>query len=219
MAKRIGVLLAGSGAKDGSEIHEATLTLLFLDKLGATVHCFAPDAFQADVVDHRTGKETGESRHLLTEAARIARGAIQPLPADMSGLDGVILPGGFGAAKNLADYAFKGRHASIRPDVQEFILDAHRAGKPVGAICIAPVIVALAFKDQPRQPRLTIGTDPGTAADIEYFGSVHETAAVNDIIADEEMKIVTTPAYMLGPGIADIAAGIEKLVGKVLDWC
>ncbi|MBN2417156.1 isoprenoid biosynthesis glyoxalase ElbB [bacterium] len=219
MAKRIGVLLAGSGVKDGSEIHEATLTLLFLDRLGATAHCFAPDAPQADVVDHRTGRQAGESRHMLTEAARIARGDIQPLPADMSVLDGIILPGGFGAAKNLADYAFRGRDADIRPDVQEFILGAHRAGKPIGAICIAPVIVALAFKDQSRRPRLTIGSDPGTAADIEYFGSVHETAAVDGIVADTEMKIVTTPAYMLGPGIADIAAGIEKLVAQVLAWC
>lgn len=219
MVKKIGVLLAGSGVKDGSEIHEATLTLLYLDKLGADVHCFAPDAPQADVVDHRTGEQTGESRHMLTEAARIARGDIQPLPANMDDLDGIILPGGFGAAKNLADYAFKGREAVIRPDVQAFILDAHRKGKPVGAICIAPVIVALAFQNQPHRPRLTIGNDPATAADIEHFGSMHEKAAVHEIVVDEEMKVVSTPAYMLGPGIADIAAGIEKLVGKIYDWC
>lgn len=219
MAKRIGVLLAGSGVKDGTEIHEATLILYFLDKAGAQVQCYAPDDAQADVVDHLTGENANETRNLLVEAARIARGDIRPLPAAVDEIDGLILPGGFGAAKNLVNYAFKGREASIRPDVKQLLLDVHAAGKPLGAVCIAPMVVALAFQGEAERPALTIGSDPAAAADLEFFGSKHIACTVDSIAADDRMKIVSTPAYMLGPGIADIAAGIEKLVLQVIDWC
>jgi enhancing lycopene biosynthesis protein 2 len=219
MGKKIGVLLAGCGVKDGSEIHEAVLTLFHLSAAGADVLCMAPDADQYHVVDHVSGNEASEKRNMLTEAARIARGNIQALDkVNINELEGLILPGGFGAAKNLIDYAFKGRSCSIRPDVKEVILKMHQAGKPIGAICIAPVVLAAAFSGSGVQPLLTIGSDASTAADIESFGAKHQKCTVDDIVIDQENKIVTTPAYMLGPAIADISAGIEKLVKKIIDW-
>ncbi len=220
MAKTIGVLLSGCGVNDGSEIHEATLTLLFLDQAGVTIHFIAPDAAQSEVINHQNDSPSGEERNILVESARIARGGVHPVTDVKVGeLDGLILPGGFGAAKNLSNYAFKGRDCTLRPEVKNLILGMRAAGKPLGFICIAPVLAAVAFKEEARKPLLTIGTDTGTAADIEYFGARHQTASVDQIVVDEEMKIVSTPAYMLGPAISDIAPGIEKLVNKVVGWC
>ncbi len=217
MGKKIGVLLAGCGVKDGSEIHEAVLTLLHLSAAGADIQCMAPDANQHHVVNHFSGDETGEKRNMLAEAARIARGDIHALDkVNTDELGGIILPGGFGAAKNLIDYAFKGRSCSIRPDVKKILLDMHQAGKPIGAICIAPVVVAAAFSGSGASPVLTIGNDASTAADIEFFGAKHKQCAVDDIVIDQTNKIVTTPAYMLGPAIADISKGIQKLVKQVI---
>jgi len=218
MKKKIGVLLSGCGVKDGSEIHEATLTLYFLDKIGVQACCLAPDGRQLDVIIHHTEQPAEESRSILAESARIARGKIESLSDFLyNDLDGLIIPGGFGATKNLCDYAVKGRQAQIRPKVKNLILAMQAAGKPVAGICIAPVVLALAFKEEPNHPVLTIGNDAGTAADIEFFGSIHQDAAVDEIVIDEKMNIISTPAYMLGPGIADIGKGIEKLVRAVAD--
>ena len=219
MKKKIGVLLAGSGVYDGSEIHEATLTLYFLDRAGAEILCAAPNKDQLHVVDHQTSEEAGASRNVLVESARISRGSMLDLASlKASDIDGLILPGGFGAAKNLADYAVKGRDCSVDPEVQRIIREVVDAGKPLGAMCIAPVVVAAALKDSGVQPTLTIGSDAGTAADLVFFGANHQDTNVDDIAVDEANKIVSTPAYMLGPGISDIAKGIEKLVGQVLEW-
>lgn len=219
MAKNIGVILSGCGVFDGTEIHESTLTLYFLDREKAEVICAAPNRDQLHVINHQTSRETGENRNVLVESARISRGDMVDLTSmKADDLDGLILPGGFGAAKNLVDYAVKGRDCTILPDVKQIINGMVDAGKPVGAMCIAPVIVAVALKDKSIRPVLTIGTDEATASDIEFFGAEHRKAGVDEIAVDEANKIVTTPAYMLGPGISDIAKGIEKLVKQVLAW-
>ena len=219
MKKRIGVLLSGCGIFDGSEIHEATLTLYFLNRAGAEIVCTAPDDDQLHVIHHVTSEQMGESRNILTESARIARGDIRSLSAvSPDDMDGLIIPGGFGAAKNLVDYAVKGRDCHINPQVKDLIQSLVNAKKPVGAICIAPVVLAVALREKSLKPVLTIGNDASTAADLIYFGAVHKEARVDEIVVDQANKLVTTPAYMLGPGIADIAKGIEKLVQQILQW-
>ena len=219
MAKKIGVLLSGCGVFDGSEIHETTLTLYFLHREGAEAVCIAPDDDQKHVIDHQASETMEGRRNMLVESARISRGNMFNLnDVSVQNLDGLILPGGFGAAKNLIDYALNGRDCSIRPDVKRLVEGIIRSNKPLGAMCIAPVVVAVACSGTDVQPLLTIGNDPDTAADIEYFGAIHENQPVDGITLDEAHKIVSTPAYMLGPGISDIAKGIEKLVKQVVDW-
>jgi len=213
MAKKVGVLLSGCGVFDGAEIHESVLTLLFLDKAGAEAICMAPDT-EFEVVNHLT-QTSGGKRNVLTESARIARGNIRNLKdVKASEIDALILPGGFGAAKNLSDFAVKGPEATVQPDVKRILEEMLSAGKPIGAICIAPATVAKALAD--KKPEVTIGTDAGTAAAIEKTGAKHKSCSVDMIHIDQKNKIVTTPAYMLGPGIKDVAVGIEKLVNQVL---
>ncbi|GBC60182.1 glutamine amidotransferase [Desulfonema ishimotonii] len=214
MSKKVGVLLSGCGVFDGAEIHEAVLTLLFLDRAGAEIICMAPD-MEFDVVSHVTQAATGEKRNVLTESARIARGNIRDLKEmKASDMDALILPGGFGAAKNLSDFAVKGPDATVHPEVQRILDEMLAAGKPVGAICIAPATVAKALAD--KHPEVTIGNDPGTAAGVENAGGKHIECAVDQIHVDQKNKVVTTPAYMLGPGIKDVAVGIEKLVSQIV---
>ena len=213
----IGVLLSGCGKNDGSEIHEATLTLLFLDRVGATVVCMAPDVDQYDVINHLTGRPSGEKRNVLVESARIARGDIKAVDdVQESDIDGLIIPGGFGAVKNLSDFAIKGKDATVQPDVQRLLNDMVAAKKPVGAICIAPATLAKAVSG--KQPEVTIGNDMGVAGQIESMGWRHTECPVDRICVDEKNRLVTTPAYMLGPGIKDVAKGIEKLVDQVVEW-
>lgn len=210
----IGVLLSGCGVFDGSEIHEATLALYFLGKAGAKVVCLAPEADFA-AVDHATKTPSGERRNIRVEAARLARGPVADVAAvSAADLDGLILPGGLGAAKNLCDFAEKGGKGTVVPSVAALIAAMHAAGKPIGAICIAPAVLALALGG--HKPELTIGNDPGTAQALEAAGARHVARAVDEIQVDAANNLVTTPAYMLGPGIADIAKGIEKLVDAVL---
>jgi enhancing lycopene biosynthesis protein 2 len=215
--KRVGVILSGSGFLDGAEIHEATLTLLFLDRRGAKVTAMAPDVAQLHVVDHVKGEPApGEGRNVLVEAARITRGAIADVKkVKASDLDALILPGGFGAAKNLCTFATEGVKLRVNPDVERLVRDMADAGKPLGFICIAPVIAAKVLGS--RKVKLTIGNDPGTAAAIQALGAIHVDAPVDQIVVDEKNKVVSTPAYMLGPSIAAVSTGIEKLVGAVLE--
>lgn len=219
MKKKIGVLLSGCGVFDGAEIHEATLTLYFLQKAGAEIVCIAPDKPQFHVVDHLISKPTEENRNVLTESARIARGKIHELSSfSADEVDGLILPGGFGAVKNLINYAVKGRDCIIDPDVQRILLQMIDSKKPLGAMCIGPMVVAVAFQNRDEKPILTIGMDDNTASDLESFGAQHQKTKVDEIAVDEKLKIVTTPAYMLGLTIADIALGIEKLVKQIMHW-
>lgn len=216
MAKKIGVILAGCGVFDGSEIHEAVLTLLFLEQANVEIVCMAPNTDQLHVIDHTDQTETNQKRNVLIESARIARGAIEDL-ADVHAdqLDALIIPGGFGAAKNLSDFAVKGPDAKVNPEVQRILDEMAAAQKPIGAICIAPATLARALAN--LSPEVTIGSDVGTASAIESMGAKHVNCRVDQIHVDQAYKIVTTPAYMLGPGIKDVAVGIEKLVQKVIE--
>jgi enhancing lycopene biosynthesis protein 2 len=216
MAK-IGVLLSGCGVNDGSEIHEAVITMLTLDRAGAEIVCMAPNVDQLDVVNHLTGDSTGEKRNVLVESARIARGNIKDINQVRSAdIDGLIIPGGFGAAKNLSNFAVKGKDAVVNEDVKRLLNDMVASKKPVGAICIAPATLTKALEG--KNPEVTIGNDINTAGAIEAMGGRHKECKVEMIHVDSGNKLVSTPAYMLGPNIKDVAVGIEKLVNKVLQF-
>jgi enhancing lycopene biosynthesis protein 2 len=219
MQNRVGVILSGCGYLDGAEIHEAVLALYFLDRAGAKIECFAPDRDQMHVVNHLTGDETSETRNVLIESARIARGEIRDVSqADMSELDALVMPGGFGAAKNLSNFAIKGPDAEIDPDVVRLVGQAVEAGKPIVAICISPAVLAAALAKNGYSAKLTIGSDEGTAAAIEKLGSNHQQCPVDGCVVDEDRRILTTPAYMLGPGPKDVGAGIEQAIEKLMGW-
>lgn len=212
---KIGVLLAGCGVFDGAEIHEATLTLYFLDKAGAEAVVMAPDIPQKEVINHLTGEPMNEKRNVLVEAARIARGNIKNIDEiKAEDIDGLIMPGGYGVAKNFSDFLEKGADATVIPQVKRLLVDLLKAGKPIGAICISPVIVAAALKE--AKPTVTIGTDIDVAKVIEDMGARHLSCPVSEMVVDEENKIVSTPAYMLGRSIKEVAEGIEKLVNEVI---
>lgn len=212
--KKIGVVLSGCGVYDGSEIHEAVLTLLAIARNDAQAICFAPDRQQTDVINHLTGEAMADSRNVLIEAARITRGDIHPLAqAAASDLDALIVPGGFGAAKNLSNFASQGSECRVDSDLAALAVAMHQSGKPLGFMCIAPAMLPKIF-DFPL--RVTIGTDIDTAEVLEDMGAEHVPCPVDDIVVDEDNKIVTTPAYMLAQDIAQAALGIEKLVSRVL---
>ena len=211
---KVGVLLAGCGVFDGSELHEAVITLLELDKAGAEAVCIAPNMDQLHVIDHISGEEMQQKRNVLVESARIARGNIQDIATTaVDDIDALIIPGGFGVAKNLFDYAIAGVDCKVNPAVEQFIQQAHKAGRPIGAICIAPTLLAKCLADNIE---LTIGNDASTAEDIRKFGGKHIECAVDDIVIDENKKVVSTPAYMQAKSIKEAAAGIAKLVQQVL---
>ncbi|HZV81404.1 MAG TPA: isoprenoid biosynthesis glyoxalase ElbB [Geobacteraceae bacterium] len=216
MKKKIGVVLSGCGVYDGSEIHEAVFTLLAIDRNGAEAVCLAPDV-QLDEVDHLAGKPTGAKRSVLVESARIARGKIRNIAeVTAADLDAIIFPGGFGAAKNLCDFAVKGAAATPNPDVARLLKEMATARKPIGAICIAPALIA-AVLGRSYAPKLTIGNDEGTAAAINATGSCHVDCPVTEFVVDKENKIVSTPAYMLAGRISEAAEGIDKTVKAVID--
>jgi len=213
----IGVVLSGSGWKDGTEIHEAVCTLLALDNAHAGIIMMAPDKEQLDMVNHLTNEPVeNETRNVLLESARIARGEVTPIKnVSAENLEGLILPGGIGAMKNLCNFAVKGMNMQVDSDLEKLLKDMHEQAKPLGFICIAPMIAAKVFGAE--HPKLTIGNDYGTAQKIEALGAQHVDCDVENIVVDERMKIVTTPAYMLGPSISYIYKGIEKLVNKILE--
>src|ERR1051326_1725326 len=210
MAKKIGVVLSGCGVMDGSEIHETVLALLAIDRADAEAVCMAPNIRQRHVINHLTGEESkGEVRNVLVESARIARGKIRDIATvKAADIDALIFPGGFGAAKNLSDYAFKGPECSVSPEVARLATEVHAARKPIGVVCIAPVIAAKVLGKE--HPEITIGTDKNTAKDIEKMGAKHVSCPVQGLVVDKERKIVSTPAYMLAQSIKEAAEGIEK---------
>jgi enhancing lycopene biosynthesis protein 2 len=216
---RIGVCLSGCGVNDGAEIHESVITALTLDRAGAEIIYTAPDVVQTKVVNHITGDEMNETRNVLVESARIARGDITDLAQLTSDdMDALLFPGGFGAALNLCDFALKGADCHIHPEVKRIIQEMLAAQKPLGFICIAPALFARAVKNVDMTAKITIGNDQATADQIEKLGSQHEICSVDDCIVDEENKIVSTPAYMLAGNISEAATGIEKLVHQIMKW-
>lgn len=215
--KKVGVLLSGCGVMDGSEIHEATLTLYFLDKQGADIICMAPNKDQFDVMNHASGSPAAEKRNVLVEAARIARGKIRDVrTVRAEELDAIIIPGGFGAAKNLCTFAKDGAACKVDGDVAGLLQAMHSARKPIGALCIAPSVLAALFGPV-CAPEITIGTDAGTAEALEKMGARHKAAAVDSIVVDEKNRMVTTPCYMLAQRISEVGAGVEKLVARIME--
>jgi len=213
--KKIGVVLSGCGVRDGSEIHEAVFALLAIDQAECEAICMAPNADFA-VTDHLTMQETGEKRNILVESARIARGKIRDIKdVKAADLDAVVFPGGFGAAKNLCDFAVKGATASVHPEVARLLKEMVAAKKPIGAICIAPALIAAAL-GRDIAPALTIGNDAGTAAEINKTGAIHQECPVTGFVIDTKNKIFSTPAYMLATRITEVQQGIEKCVKEVI---
>lgn len=215
--KKVAVVLAGCGYLDGAEIRESVLTLLALESEGVAYQIFAPNKAQHDVVDHLTGEEKhDQSRNVLTEAARIARGEVKDInELDVEHFSALVLPGGFGAAKNLSNFAFHGHNGKMDEQVAQVILGFHSANKAIGAICISPALIALTLGKE--GPLLTIGTDTNTAIELEKLGAIHELCATSDCVVDEEKKIVSTPAYMDGKAtLPEVNSGISKLVKELI---
>lgn len=210
--KKVAVVLSGCGVYDGSEIHEATLTLLALSKNEVEYQCFAPDKDQFHVINHLTGEVINEKRNVLVESARIARGNIKALTELKEGdFSGVIFPGGSGAAKNLSTYAYEGEDYSVDEEVARVVKDFHKARKPIAALCIAPVIIAKVIGG-----RLTTGNDKKTAGILTKAGATHVNKDYNEVAVDEKNRIVTTPCYMVTDNIYKVSMGAEAAVEAML---
>ena len=208
------VILSGCGYLDGAEIHESTLSLYAIHRHGADYHCYAPDILQHHVLNHITGTEMDDTRNVLIESARIARGKISAL-ADFSAndYDALILPGGFGAAKNLSDYAFQGADCQLNPDLEKAVKSMHAAGKPIGALCISPALLAKMLPGV----KLTIGSDQATSENIKTMGAQHIVTQETEIVVDADLKVVSTPCYMLDSRVDKIAEGVDKTVAALLE--
>ena len=212
--KKIAVILSGCGVFDGSEIHEAVLILLALDNNGAQSQCLAPNIEQNRVVNHLTQQMTDEKRNVLVESARIARGEIQDIAkVKAADFDAAIFVGGFGAATNLSDFAARGAECQVEANTLKFAKALYAAEKPMGFVCISPVLAA---KICDAGVVLTAGEDTAVAEKLEQMGAVVEPCSADSIIVDSEHKIVSTPAYMVGTGPAEIYQGIEQLVRHIL---
>lgn len=215
MKKNIAIILSGCGVYDGSEIYETTLTFLAIEHHGSVYQCFAPNIQQAKVVNHMTGEVMeGETRNVLVESARLCRGEIKDLAElNPDEFDGLIIPGGFGAASNLSDFAEKGAQATVHPLVHEKVRGFADAKKPAGFICIAPALVPMIYRDGVS---ITIGNDAQTANTLEEMGARHVNCDVEEHIVDMVKKVVSTPAFMLATSVTEAQHGIDSLVMEVL---
>ena len=213
--KKFAVVLSGCGVFDGAEIHEATLTLLAIKKLGADYQCFAPDIDQHHVINHFNGNEMKESRNVLVESARIARGKIKSLDQfEEKNFDALIFPGGFGAAKNLSSVAFKGVDAEVDEEVERAVKNMVAAKKPIGALCIVPAVIAKIIGDV----KVTIGQDEGTIQTIEKMGGTHIATDHGDVVVDDDKLVFTTPCYMLDADITQIWDGAYNIVEAMIKF-
>lgn len=215
---KTGVVLSGCGVMDGSEIHEAVLTMVHLCGQGSDIVCMAPDGAQASVVNHVTNQALpGEQRNMLVESARIARGDIQNLKNVHAGdVDALVFPGGFGAAKNLCSFAVDGPSCSVHPEAERLILEMHGAKKPLGALCIAPVLIARVLGKAGIPVQVTIGSDPGVAGSIQTMGAVHKDCPVHEAVVDETARVVTSPAYMLAQNISQVSESAASVVNALM---
>ncbi|EGQ9275533.1 isoprenoid biosynthesis protein ElbB [Vibrio vulnificus] len=213
--KKVAVILSGCGVFDGSEIHEAVLALYAIEKAGASWHCYAPNIQQLHVINHKTGEEMDESRNVLVESARIARGNIDDVSKlRVDDYDALLLPGGFGAAKNLTNFAISGAECKVNESVAKACRDFAQAGKPAGYLCIAPTIIPMVYASGVEG---TIGNDVATAAAFSQMGGKHVECSVEEMHFDPQHKVLSTPAYMLAGSIVEAASGIEKLVNKLVE--
>jgi len=217
--KRVAVVLSGCGVFDGAEIHESVLTLLALDRQGATYQCFAPNIPQRRVFDHLAGEAVDETRNVLTEAARIARGNIKDVAeANIDEFDAVILPGGFGAALNLSSYGLAGADMAVEETTKQFLINMHKANKPLAALCIAPPILARVLRELGKEgAKVTVGVADGADGDnLAALGASPQNATVTDTVIDREHNIVTSPAYMCETSLNDLSTGIDNTVSALL---
>ena len=213
--KNFAVIISGCGVYDGAEIHESVLTMWAIRKNGAEYTMFAPDIPQHHVINHLNGQEMNEKRNVLIESARIARGDIKNLNEFRAeDYDALIIPGGFGAAKNLCTFAFDGTECYVNPEVEKAVKQMIDARKPIGALCISPILLAKIVGDAVQ---LTIGKDPQTIEAIENLGAVHEETDHGDVVVDENFNVVTTPCYMLEADIVQIADGADNVVKSILE--
>ncbi len=212
--KKFAIILAGSGVYDGAEIHEATLSMLAIKQQGADYDIFAPNIEQYHVINHKTGEEMNEKRNVLIESARIARGNISDLKDfHPENYDALLFPGGFGVAKNLCTFAFEGTNCSINEEVEKAIQNTAKLAKPIGALCISPVLIAIVLADA----KLTIGQDEATASAINSFGGTHINTKHGEVIHDTKNNVFTTPCYMLDATIVDINEGAQNIVKAMLE--
>ncbi len=217
MAARVGVVLSGCGVFDGSEIHEVVSILIALDRRGARIICMAPNVLQAGVVNHLTKKADPQSRGVLEESARIARGSIRDIGTVNAGdLDALVFPGGLGAARNLCTFATDGSNCTVNTQVQRLVQEMVQAKKPIAFACIAPVLAARILGSMGLKPKVTIGTDAGTAHAINAMNSTHQEAGPTDICVDETNRLVTTPCYMTAAGPWEVYQGADKMVEQML---
>jgi len=213
--KKFAVILAGCGNKDGAEIHESVMTLYAIAKAGSDYEVFAPDINQHHVINHYTGHPTSETRNVLAESARIARGKIRPLSEfKASDFDILMFAGGFGVAKNLCSYAFDGADCKVNPEVEKAVVEMHSAGKPIGALCISPVILAKVLPDT----TITMGQDPSAIDNVMAMGATHKPTNAGEVVIDKKNRVVTSPCYMLDSNIVDIADGAINTVNALLDF-
>ena len=211
--KKFAVVLSGNGVFDGAEIHESTMTLLAIMQHGGAYEIFAPDIDQHHVINHLTGEEMPETRNVLIESARIARGNIKPLNEfNAADFDYLIFPGGFGAAKNLSTLAFDGPACSVDPQVERAVRDMHAASKPIGALCISPAVIAKILEGV----EVTIGQDEGTVGAIEKMGGTHKTTTHGEVVVDATNKVYTTPCYMFDANIIQIYDGANNVVKEMM---
>ncbi len=212
--KKFAVILAGCGHRDGAEIQESVMALYAIALSNSTYEVFAPDIPQHHVINHLTGQPADETRNVLVEAARIARGNIKPLNEFKSqDFDILMFAGGFGVAKNLCTYAFEGAECTVNPDVEKAVESMHSAGKPIGALCISPVILAKVLDNV----TVTLGQDPAAIENVKMMGANHETTNAREIVIDRKNKVVTNPCYMLDSSIVDIAEGAINTVNALLE--
>lgn len=215
MSRQVAIILSGCGVQDGSEIHEAILTLLRLDQLGIGYRCFAPDIPQS-VVNHLTGEPVpDEVRNVLVESARLARGNIDALDAlEPEDFDAVILPGGLGVTRNLSDFAEAGADMTVLPLLRDKLVAFFEDRKPIGMMCIAPLLVPRALG---QGIPVTVGQDAGVAGAISSMGGLHKSCGPEDVVIDREHRVLTTPAYMLTDRLGEAAVGIFKLVDRLVE--
>ncbi len=227
MKKNIGVLLSGCGVYDGSEIHEAVFTLLAIEMNGGNSICIAPDSLQHHVINHISGEEMNESRNVMVEAARIARGNINNLSTvQVEDLDALVIPGGFGAAKNLTNWAIQGAEGFIYPDVKRLIVDMHAAGKPLVGLCMGPTVIAKAFENSGVSIQLTVGTikeqSPydisALSAGMEQLGALVEMCSVREIAVDIPHRVITAPCYMMDATIADVKRNADQAISRLFEF-
>lgn len=226
MSYKVGVLLSGNGVYDGSEIHESVFTLLAIDENRGEAVCFAPNIDQHHVVNHISGAEMEEKRNVLVEAARIARGAISDLAeVSHSDLDAIVIPGGFGAAKNLTKWAFSGPDGEINSDVKRIINEFAEAKKPIVGLCMGPTVIAKALEDAGKKQHLTVGTTEeaspyeidAISAGMEKVGAVAEMKTIREIAIDTDNRIITAPCYMMEGSITDIRNNIKQAIEQLFE--